>query len=439
MSRSSFPNSFRLFVLVLAFVWAAAPAGIASAQSACTSPAVTLDYDHFNENQDVAFPTIVVTAGEEIQVEVKNTCKAAFTYAHEGIARAAGQPPAPGDADATGCDVAGSTVSICIRHEERFGAYRVDIRLKPGESGDAVLDGKPKELLSVTLTIPVENSPWSLDFSSGFTVSRLTDPVFAGKTTTENDTEVTRIVRDRAAEDDRNLGVAAFTHLTHESWGSPRFGYFGPSLGLGIDERNEASYFVGLSWLWGRRGALTAGYHWGSVDRLPAGMADGDTIDDVNVLGDLPSRVDGAFFFSLSFSFLGGRERFESKVADAGTRSGPAVTTDTEEETEQQPAPGNGQGTGMSSNPQPLPAKVENLAATRSGDIVSLTWDEVADATYEVLRGTACGALFLVASEVEEEFSETAEATVAFFYAVRAVKDGVPGPSSDCIEAAPVS
>jgi hypothetical protein len=309
----------------------------------CEDPVVTLVYDHFTENKDVAFPPQHLAPGDQFEVRIQHTCESAFTYAFKPVANAASRSSARITPSA--CPVENTSVSVCIRHEQQYGAYLVEIVQKPVESPLAELEGSIKDLSSVTLTVPVVHNPWYLDFTSGFTLSELTDPIWAGDTQTGADgMEITRIVRDRQAEDDANLGIAAFTHVSHDKWGGPVAGYFGPSIGLGIDERNEASYYVGLSWLMGDvagaigdRAALTFGYQWGSVDRLPAGVSVGDPIDDVNTLADLPTRIDGGFFFSLSFSFLGGRDTFEKKVASAGTPSGPETEVPNEQDDDPEP------------------------------------------------------------------------------------------------------
>src|SRR4051812_44342176 len=89
-----------------------------------------------------------------------------------------------------------------------------------------------------------------------------------------------------------------------------------------------------------------------------------------------------------------------------------------------------------SSPPAQPPAAPAGLAATGGKGQISLTWNAVSGATYNVLRGDASGHETQHATSASASYSDTSLADSAtFFYVVQAVKDGLPSGNSNEVSA----
>lgn len=117
------------------------------------------------------------------------------------------------------------------------------------------------------------------------------------------------------------LGLAGLIHLNYAKLPSLAI-----SLGIGINETSEASYFLGPSWRLGGKGFITVGVNYGPVDTRPSGVRvspdprdpeveTGDLfpVSDANILNNLGSKSKGALFASFSYTFLSPGEAFFTK------------------------------------------------------------------------------------------------------------------------------
>jgi hypothetical protein len=245
---------------------------------------------------------------------------------------------------------------ITIDHLAKFNAYLVDIRHKAGTPNKAVSTAELKrledqfikefrvkqaavgtstgcdqirkdvhdsiwksvtaqELKSTAVIVSIDRTGINIDLAGGATVSWLTNPQFALVTRTSGEPPISQqvVVRDRGAEDDYRLGLAGFIHSSHS-----RFPNVALSLGFGLEEDNTLNYLIGASWRLSSKVFVTAGVNFASVDRLPAGQQLDQPPNDANVLSNLSSRTDSAFFVAFSYSFLSpGQGFFTGKLAVA--------------------------------------------------------------------------------------------------------------------------
>lgn len=282
-------------------------------ESKSPGDAVTVNYDHGATNSNRAYFR-KVKHGETILVKVTNTCAPEFEIGVEAQLAEPRLQSAP---------CAKTTIDADpIVHDEKYGAYIV--RLKNTTGAPITLPGANKPLNDVTLTISVETRRWDYEIAGGFTVSQLTDPRYGLETRAvdEKGAKVagTYVVPDRDAEDAARLGAAALIHLF------PRgFEHVALTFGIGVDQGSTTSYFAGPTWRFGDSGAITVGYNWGSVDRLPAGTDLSKPVE-ANFLSSLGKRVDEAWFLSFSYKFLGNRSLLEKpfKEATAAKKAEPA-------------------------------------------------------------------------------------------------------------------
>jgi hypothetical protein len=258
-------------------------------------------FDHI-KNAPSASYFLRLKPKEEFVIKITNTAPQCFDYQVESVPK-------------SGSEAKGlTTVPLEVVHDEKYGGYIVDIRRKSNpEDPDCNTLQDMKGLKDATIIIAVETLGVEVAFGGGFTISQLTDPVFAARPAAGGGSVVER---DKSAEDDFSLGVAAFLHVYGKSWpkAAPAV-----TFGLGINGANEATYYVGPFWRLGDQAYLGGGVVFGSVARLPTGVHTGDPITDPNVLTDLPTRTDAAAFVGFSYTFLGNKEAFQKpfKSVDA--------------------------------------------------------------------------------------------------------------------------
>jgi hypothetical protein len=85
------------------------------------------------------------------------------------------------------------------------------------------------------------------------------------------------------------------------------------SCGIGMNQKN-LELFPGVSIRFAGKAYLTAGYHIGSVARLPSNLQVGSNISgNLNALSKMDTRSSGNFFFGLSYSFMNPGESFFTK------------------------------------------------------------------------------------------------------------------------------
>jgi hypothetical protein len=199
---------------------------------------------------------------------------------------------------------------------------------------------------------------WEQSIAGGFIGSGHRNPQFSAYTRKINNADMTFVEEEPSNQrDDLRLGLSSFIHLYNEridrwqdkgSWGR-NLVPSGFSFGLGIGEQNRTMYSLGPAWRFGTKGFLSIGYSWAPVDRLPNGIRtcprSNATCDPTLAISD-PSRIatlsqhtKGAWFASLSYTFLTlgtfFQDRFQeaikasSKPAEAKTQtSTTALTSD---------------------------------------------------------------------------------------------------------------
>jgi hypothetical protein len=111
----------------------------------------------------------------------------------------------------------------------------------------------------------------------------------------------------------------------------------GFTFGLGIEQNRAASYYTGLTWLFGDAAALTIGPIWGQTRTLPAGVQGvGTLVTDPNVANNVVTRTKGSWFVGLSYRFIGGansglRKPFLGETPPTDGRERPARPAEEEE------------------------------------------------------------------------------------------------------------
>jgi hypothetical protein len=278
----------------------------------------TVDYDHFGQQGRDAYLAIEAAPGERFVIRIVRTCKGKFQVSYTGITieeKPSGADVLPGAA----C-TATDSIPVEIVHEARFRGYHIAIESQDGKavtavSGATVPAAQGIELPArATLTVEVPSKEPRFLFAGGFAVSELTDRRYALITRSVAGEEKSFVVRDRQAEDDFDLGLAAMVHGRLSSRGESWLGrHAWLSLGLGVNGSSEVAYFPGLSFDLGRQGFVTLGYQFGARTRLPDGVRETDlgaldadlAVKDANVLNDLPTKTDGAVFLAFSYTFLG--------------------------------------------------------------------------------------------------------------------------------------
>ena len=246
-------------------------------------------------------------------VRISNTCPDAFEYSFVGVERA---PELQGAAKKPLVDK-----DIDIPYDARFGGYAFTIALKPGADPASVCESGDK-LKSTSFIVSVRQSEWGLSFSGGFTISGLTNKVFAIKT--ENG--VKKVIEEPDKADERKLGAASFVHVFHDraAWKGlqPALGF-----GLGISGDNKAEYLIGAGLRLGDKATLNLGWAWGSISRLPNGVTFDTPIADDNVLNNLGTQVVRRVFVGLSYSFIDTKERLLKPFASDQKTTTPAAAT----------------------------------------------------------------------------------------------------------------
>lgn len=343
-----------------------------------TAEPTEVDFDHAKENESRSYIRSIAP-GQIIQVNITNTCVEQFSYDLRRIRREA-PPIPPAEIERNECPT--TEKSIDIVHEEQYGGYIISIKRTSAGPIKVLVGEKTVTLSDVDLVISVPPRRWDYELAGAFTTSWLTDPAFAVETRipegSTDGVEKTFVVRDRKAEDDFRLGVAAFVHVFHT-----QHPHLAATFGIGVNEGSQTTYFTGLSFRFGDAAALTIGRAWGSVKRLPPGTRS-DRPVDAGILGNLGSRTDSDWFFALSYKFLkpsAGLQKPFDKVQDPSPGSG-QVREDGAEASKTPSA------SAESSISAPTDLKV---AAACTGDKpeVQMSWKPEATAKgYEVVRAT---------------------------------------------------
>lgn len=358
-------------------------AGLAMSASVAWAEEITFDY-----GDSGSLEHIEAEAGDAIKVQVRHTCESfAISYrGHKGVMR---RPDIrPSLQSGQGCENTGvvsalakkyclgtETQSAIIAHSSEYGGYEIEVTNEgsaefvlirkdggtasfsgfctdAGLSQDAqdLVDGNLDEtaFLSKAPTIHekyqinpaqtaeyivvVSDSPWETTYSVGPVVSYLTNPRYYLETTSSTDEDdnivtTSAIQRDLRGEDDYDLILAAFAHVSNRNcrvdfWYIDfRCSGFALTGGVGTSTANSLDYFIGLSYKFGSA-VLTAGQHWGTVHELQPGYAVGSTTTDRALVTEsgMAERTDDAFFLSLTYTFGDGADKnsFRNNIARIG-------------------------------------------------------------------------------------------------------------------------
>ncbi len=194
-------------------------------------------------------------------------------------------------------------------------------------------DDKATELSSYTTVVftPIP-SELSIIPAGAFVVSKLVSDKYTLGTRTsptpapDGSAVAEQFVRrNSGADDDWALGLGAMLHVTDPAWNFNRSSTLSPAFGgtFGLAYNNNSSdlnYLIGVSLIWQNQLFVTLGGNIGKVDVLPRGLKDGDVIPVGESIDPMDSRNEAAFFFSVSWAFLGdGVEgRLKGLIAPAG-------------------------------------------------------------------------------------------------------------------------
>jgi hypothetical protein len=401
---------------------------VLSAQPALAADVPVVKYDHaaINANWQT---TVTVQPGDSFKLVVENTCPGEFEFSSEPIKVAPPRPLGPAARTADRC-TAGSK-ELTLVYDNRYSGYFVNIRRKPAGVFTVQVDGKDVTLEEVTLVITFSTSRWDYELAGGFTFSQLTDPEFGLVNRTVEGVEESFVVRDREAEDDANLGAGAFIHVFHE-----KLRPLAVTFGLGISEEAAPAYYAGLSWRWDGRGALTLGYNWGEVDRLPAGTSFDEPVDS-NLLSSLGSRIDGDWFFGLSYTFLNpGTKPFTNLLTVKEAKDSKEPSTAREAPAAQSPADS---PPAVTNKPVPQAPAWTTGFPKAEGEAARLEWKPVDGVEYyEILRSTGgCDDDQPTVMKRVRQSSYTDSAIdldVTYYYALRAVSADGASRQSECRE-----
>ena len=299
-----FSTDFRLCVIVVAASLLPTPRAFAQQP---------VEFNHRSQ-QETAY-TRHLKDGEELTIIIRETCEAAFSYEVRGIRR----EPEDTSVTTSSGEPQLTDKTLSVIHNEAYGGYIVNITRELPTGADAC-GGATRELRSQTLIISTPKMDWDLAFSGGFTISGLTDPVYALQPH-PTETDKKQIVHDADKQDFANLGIATFVHMYHE-----RVPWLAGMFGLGIRESNQTEYYLGGGLRLNDRATINFGWALGSVARLPAGVSAMDPVTDDNVLMDLPRRVTGKLFMGISYSFINVGDRLQRPFAGAsGSGTPPAA------------------------------------------------------------------------------------------------------------------
>ena len=166
------------------------------------------------------------------------------------------------------------------------------------------MNGLPKTLRPALLVVQIEEVGWEVTFAGGFSGSTVVDRRFAIRTNRDGQDV---LVREREKEDSTSLGLVAFAHIFKENV-SPSFAL---TFGLGLQEKGDASYYLGLTYRFADKAALSAGAVWASRAALPAGAVLGEVPPTENVLGSLDSKIEQGWFVGVSFGLIDVKKVFQ--------------------------------------------------------------------------------------------------------------------------------
>ena len=269
---------------------------------------VTFDFDHLTENASKSWRADL-ERDQEFVFKITNTCPADFDYRLEAVA--------PGTATQglrTGQEPRKALESKEVRekHDPRWAGYILHIdkvtsgnSCHPPGNESAEADLKP-----VLLIVSVATPEWGVSVMGGFTVSTVTNKVFASRP--ENAKFV--VVREKDKEDAATLGLASFivAHHTKQPAWLPS-----PAFGLGLHSDSKVTYHLGGAYRFGDKGAVSFGLTLGPSARLPDGVQLNVPLDAAPSLSTLPTRTSPGAFVGMSYTLIDTREALQKPFKGA--------------------------------------------------------------------------------------------------------------------------
>lgn len=264
-------------------------------------------------------PAISASHGDRIVFRIVDTDDQCFRYNAETVTT----PRAEAGLRTRGNPV----VELPVTHDESTTAYKIRVTKRAGCTDT---DG----LEEVEWEIPVREL-WNLAFAGGVARHDLIDPrVFLNPGTKDTDSNSTTpevpgffVSRNSDADDDFKVEGAAVSHLYLSSSLIRGVSVAPLTFGISIDD-DRPSYLLGSSLRFGSRAFLTVGRIFGTRQRLPTALHQGDFTTDANALADLPTRAAESWFVGVSYSFLssGVADLFRSRIGVPQNVQRPAGT-----------------------------------------------------------------------------------------------------------------
>lgn len=319
-----------LLVVSMAFlglrcsVWRAVtkqPAGTQTGSSSLTPPGnVDVEIDHLSGLMSPA-GVLRREPGQRVWIAIRNTNVSCYSF---DVVTIPLQPPV-GNRPAASTDMT-ETKYLAYDYDGVptkivISAKLVDSACQPDRSHVAGGRFPPWEVV-------VNTYGWDLDFSGGFTVDSLTDPVYglvAGSKQIDPEpapkTPGFFVQRFRDQEDRYKLGAAAMAHVFHSDpnvFGIRGINWVPVSFGLGVNQGSQVRYSLGTGVRFGRQFFLTGGVVWGSIKALPPGLsADSETertafTTNPAALATLPARTDRGAFLAIAYTIGGNSDPFRA-------------------------------------------------------------------------------------------------------------------------------
>jgi hypothetical protein len=293
----------------VATVLAALLVGVASSARAQTE-VTSFTYNHQGTNIDVEFIT-ALKPRQTFTVNVENTCPTEFDYKLVGLTK----DPAQIVFALEGGRSRLGTVPLSVVFDSQYSGYELKIARKPQPTRCVTTDGHDIDNLNeVTVTVRITALEWEVGQDAALTLTGWTNHAWTtqptaidvtstgadGKAATSKVTKY-KVVRDSEAQDPARVNFATMTHLY------PPGSSWGPALGFGLVD-NNAEYYFAVGGGFGERNRRilnwTAGVVYTPIGRLPAGIAEGDLLDDAAALKDFRRARVFRPFFGITATFF---------------------------------------------------------------------------------------------------------------------------------------
>ena len=178
-------------------------------------------------------------------------------------------------------------------------AVRLSMKIKRSPRLDAKYPTGQGAEREVLLEIDVVGGI-KVDFSTGVAFTSLRSRSYVTQTNAAGEAIITR----RGSEDKFGVAIGSLVHVYKR--GKSLHQWAG-SFGIGLGNEGEVQYYVGPSVFWGkaRRWVLSFGLVGGEVERLGAGLEEGDVLEGTDTNIPVEERFDIGGFVGFTFNFSG--------------------------------------------------------------------------------------------------------------------------------------